>query len=331
MSTKHNNKPLITIFCATSLLFLVGCGGSSDDSSNSDITSDTATPSTPAVPTTPATPTPESPTILTGLFLDSAVSGLNYQTASQQGVTNLAGEFSYLADENITFSIGQTVFPALNADAYITPLSVFNTTDINATEVVNTLRLLQSLDSDRDVTNGIVLPSDIHTLVTNNIDFRANNFESLWLEVIQSSQLTNKTFVTADDAIYHFQQTLMTIDDGSASTCTKTHAKIGWTGMFETFAHNVSGKATIVDDCTIVIEQFDYDGLGPDVYFYGAIANDYVGSSAFSMGNKLNGQSYANAQLTIKLPKSMTMDDLTGMSVWCVDFNANFGQVTFTQ
>jgi len=277
------------------------------------------------------TDTQISPEIFTGIFLDSAVTGLNYKTESQQGTTNARGEFDYQADETVTFSIGQTVFPELAASVYVTPLSVFKTDDINTIEVVNSLRLLQSLDIDADLTNGIELPANIHTLVTNNIDFSDENFEQIWLDIIELTDLPNKSLITADDAIYHFQQTLASISDGSASSCGKTHAKIGWSGTFETLAHNVSGKATIVDDCTIVVEQFDYDGEGPIVYFYGAIAHDYASDSAFRIGNQLNGRSYSNDEITLKLPQGTTLDDLSGMSVWCVDFDVSFGNVEFTQ
>ena len=44
------------------------------------------------------------PQIETGVFIDSAVGGLKYQTATQSGLTNSSGEFKYIAGENVTFS-----------------------------------------------------------------------------------------------------------------------------------------------------------------------------------------------------------------------------------
>jgi hypothetical protein len=41
---------------------------------------------------------------------------------------------------------------------------------------------------------------------------------------------------------------------------------VGQTGEFvDTFIHNVHGTARIVDNCTSVIENFTYDGIGLDV------------------------------------------------------------------
>ena len=51
-------------------LGLSGCGGGSSETANNEI------------------PQIISPTVYTGMFLDSAVEGLNYTTASQSGKTN---------------------------------------------------------------------------------------------------------------------------------------------------------------------------------------------------------------------------------------------------
>ncbi len=80
-----------------------------------------------------------SPTavIYTGVFLDSAVEGLNYQTVSQNGKTTELGEFTYQEGERITFSIGSIVLPNIPADTLLTPFNVFDSTDINNVQVVN--------------------------------------------------------------------------------------------------------------------------------------------------------------------------------------------------
>lgn len=54
----------------------------------------------------------------------------------------------------------------------------------------------------------------------------------------------------------------------SAAICGgKTSAKVGKTLTLSSRAHGVSGTATVVDDCTIQLSNFNYDGGGlPDVY-----------------------------------------------------------------
>jgi len=308
-------KILLTIGVVT--LTLSACGGSSNSTE-------------PTSNNTPPTP-PTSATTYTGMFLDAAVEGLNYTTTSQSGKTNADGEFVFQLDEDVTFSIGDIVLPSVKAAMYITPLDIYSTENISQLEVVNLLRLLQSLDVDGDPSNNIQISDTSHQLATGlTIDFAALDFEQQVADLIANSNVLNQELISADMAIDHFQQTLDGLNNQGVTTCGTGHAKIGYSGDFETFAHNVSGKATIIDDCTIEISLFSYDGGGPDVYMYGAKAHDYSGSSAFALGPKLNGRVHNNEKFLIKLPNGKTLDDLTGLSVWCVDFAADFGHMEFT-
>jgi hypothetical protein len=73
-----------------SIFVLNGCGGSG---SGSDVADSITAPQT-------SSPTP---VILQGIFVDSAVEGLAFNTASQSGKTNAQGQFSYLAGEEVVF------------------------------------------------------------------------------------------------------------------------------------------------------------------------------------------------------------------------------------
>jgi len=279
------------------------------------------------------TPTPEvsSPTVYTGTFVDSPVHNLRYATATQSGVTNADGEFSYQLDELVTFSIGGIEFPAVAASALMTPLTLFNTDDVNHVAVVNMLRLIQSLDVDGDPSNGIEIAEASHQLaMAISLDFSSDEFVSLVTSLIEVSGAGGEQLVTAIDAVTHFEQTLIALGIEPMGFCAKTHDKVGHSGYFTTLAHNVSGKATIIDDCTIEITEFDYDGGGPDVYIYGAVDHQYASDDAFAIGQKLSGQQFDNASFTLRLPDGRTLNDLTGLSVWCVDFNADFGHMEFT-
>ncbi len=309
----------------TSLLLsttIVACGGGGSETVSAPEVE------TPPV-TTPVTPTPEQPATFTGMFVDSAVEGLSYSTPSGSGLTNDKGEFIYQADEKVTFSLGGIVFPEIDAKDLITPLDLFDTMDINHEAVVNTLRLLQTLDADGDPENGITIPALVRTLAESiTLDLNDANFVTEIEGLLSNTGLMNTLLVSSVDAIYHFQNTLDTLEDNGR--CEKTHSKVGYSGSFSTLSHNVSGTATIIDNCTIEITNFTYDGGGPKVYFYGGIDHDYAASSAFLMGPQLQGTVYENDTLTITLPNGKTLDDLTGISVWCSDFNADFGNMTFT-
>ena len=304
------------------VLFILGLmqtscgGGGSGDAKNVDA---------------PPIITQATPTLYMGVFLDSAVEGLNYATTTQTGITNNSGEFIYQLNETVMFSIGNIQFPEVLANSIMTPLDIYVTDNINQVSVVNMLRLLQSLDEDGEPENGIKVPAIAHDLADNlKVDFSSSEFDNQVADLIVMSGGINQQLITAEDAIYHFENTLNALNNQELGNCEKSHALVGYSGFFDTLAHNVAGKATIIDDCTILISQFDYDGQGPEVYFYGARDHQYQDSSAFLIGPKLNGKTYQNDEFTIRLPTNKTLDDLTGLSVWCVDFNADFGHMEFT-
>ncbi|MDP6943568.1 MAG: DM13 domain-containing protein, partial [Myxococcota bacterium] len=65
------------------------------------------------------------------------------------------------------------------------------------------------------------------------------------------------------------------------SECEATHPRVGMTATLSTLFHGVSGVATIVDDCTIMLEQFHFDGNGIEVRVYAGQGGDYT--SGFSV------------------------------------------------
>ena len=120
---------LFKMVSATTLagLMFVGCGGGSSSGGSS------------------------TPTVSTGTFIDAQVKGLHYKTATQEGDTNEAGEFKYLAGETIEFKLGNLSLGSVSADALITPYTLAGDTDISnpSDKAVNIALLLQNFDADR--------------------------------------------------------------------------------------------------------------------------------------------------------------------------------------
>lgn len=113
---------------------------------------------------------------LTGVFLDSPVAGMSYQTASHSGVTSAEGEFQYSEGEQITFSLGGIHLPSVTAASLLTPSSVSNGSEITE---INILQLLQTLDQDGDPENGIQLDSSVlDLLATTQVDISSVNFDT---------------------------------------------------------------------------------------------------------------------------------------------------------
>lgn len=103
-----------------------------------------------------------------GIFLDSAVSGLDYNSSSfGNRTTDAAGRFLYVLGENITFSIGNLVLGSARGAAQLSPLSIVSgAADMSDQRVVNIAVLLQSLDADGDLNNGIQITPAIRTIVS---------------------------------------------------------------------------------------------------------------------------------------------------------------------
>lgn len=98
--------------------------------------------------------------VIIGVFIDSVVEGVAYRTETQSGTTNGSGEFNYLSNESVTFSIGSLDFPALPAQQIITPISMSPSNSIEDNAAINIAVLLQSLDEDSNAENGIMVLPD---------------------------------------------------------------------------------------------------------------------------------------------------------------------------
>lgn len=134
------------VFSLSISTFLLGCSGGSGSSSSS------------------SGATTQTPATVTGVFLDSPVAGLSYSTASQQGTTNAAGEFTYRNGETVTFRLGTTSLGSATGAQQVTPLTLVQAADLEAARqsgvgnrLTNILLLLQSLDADGNPDNGIDL------------------------------------------------------------------------------------------------------------------------------------------------------------------------------
>ncbi len=81
------------------------------------------------------------------------------------------------------------------------------------------------------------------------------------------------------------------------------------TTTLSTLFHGVSGVATIIDDCTILLEQFDFDGNGIDVRIYAGVGGGFAVSG--DLYNFPTG--YADATLTLTIPDDHSPDDVDGL------------------
>lgn len=115
--------------------------------------------------------------------------------------------------------------------------------------------------------------------------------------------------------------------DGSSDRCGSAHLRVGATAELVTHFHGVMGTVRIVDECTVVIEDFRYDGAGLDVRFYAGLGGAYGNGFAIS-GDLVRSGGYHGVEMRLTLPEGKTLDDFDGISLWCVDVGVSFGDAS---
>lgn len=145
----------------------------------------------------------------TGVFLDSAVAGISYETQTQSGVTDENGTFKYIQGEVVTFKIGDIALPPATAGAIVTPLTLADTTDINNTIVSNITRLLQTVDSDGNASNGIsIAAATLSAGLNQTVDFNTTNLATEVNTFLSSAGIDSANLVTETEALAHLSNTI---------------------------------------------------------------------------------------------------------------------------
>jgi len=110
-------------------------------------------------------------------------------------------------------------------------------------------------------------------------------------------------------------------------------------GKFTNYHHGIAGEVYAADEQTLKIKGFEYDGAGPDAFFWAGTSGepskvgiilpfpfdgkfyDYEDRSAPVLGR------FEGADLTLHLPPGTQVSDLKWLSVWCRAFTVNFGDL----
>uniref|UniRef100_A0A336JYU4 CSON003313 protein n=1 Tax=Culicoides sonorensis TaxID=179676 RepID=A0A336JYU4_CULSO len=111
-------------------------------------------------------------------------------------------------------------------------------------------------------------------------------------------------------------------------------------GRFTEYAHNVKGTIYAVDEATLFIKGFSYDGTAPDAFFW-------IGRTPSPMPNpdgiivpypeEFEGgeppvlQAHNSTNLILRLPAGKRIRDIKWISVWCRRFTVNFGDAFIPQ
>ncbi|BCE03439.1 DM13 domain-containing protein [Marinicellulosiphila megalodicopiae] len=258
----------------------------------------------------------------TGSFSKIQIEGLKYQSGDITGITNDMGEFEYEQGKKISFYIADQQLISLDNSNQINYYPTYSTVENDDETLINFWRLMLSLDLDGDASNGIYLDPAIHNLQLSDLDLSTQTsnttFETNANEWVAANKGYHTQLIPSENAITQITNIINT-----DFTCGSTHEKVGQTMTFKTKSHDVSGTAEILNDCTIRITNFTFDGKGPAVYFY--TGNNGNFNSGSRLSEKLT-RAYNNE--VVDIPVS-NLDDFDSLSVWCVQFRVSFGDGVF--
>lgn len=149
---------------------------------------------------TPVDTTPP-PVVEMGVFIDSPVQGLTYQSGSEAaGTTDANGMFDYTVGETLSFSVGGVQLGTLpDGKSLITP------NDFGAA-AENIARLLQTLDADGEHINGIDLTAAATALENMELDASAFTSDAITFEttiqpVLDTALGAGAVLIDADTAL----------------------------------------------------------------------------------------------------------------------------------
>jgi hypothetical protein len=111
--------------------------------------------------------------LTTGIFIDSAVEGLEFHSGNRYGATDADGKFYFKENETTAFFVGGLPIGSTDSPKEITtPVDLVDEPNSFVTHptVTNICRLLQSLDEDGDPDNGILLSKNIRKEIQSLVD-----------------------------------------------------------------------------------------------------------------------------------------------------------------
>ena len=214
-----------------------------------------------------------STTTTYGILVDSVLVGVAYTTSSDSTVkyTGADGSFIYKTGDSVIFKVGSATIGTYNTtkiatDGIVTLQDIVgvdpsNTTD---TKVVNIAQFLQSLDTDNNPANGIVINQAEASKITTTIDVQTATGQELTTAVQQAD--TTNSLISSDAAVTHLNTvasdttsptTAITLSDtvlNSGETATVTiifsEAVVGFSNADVTVANGILSTLSSLDNIT---------------------------------------------------------------------------------
>lgn len=172
------NRVLLGTFALLAMLSMSGCGGGNDDVNNE------------------ANNNGSSVSTGTAFYIDAAVGGVNYKCGSQEGITGVDGAFTFEVGGSCTFYLGDMKLRDVDAGLLVDGKNVYETD-------VKIGRILQSLDLDGNLDNGITIAANTVQALANAGITSLPTSEVEMNEILAVIVANGGTEVSEEDAAKH--------------------------------------------------------------------------------------------------------------------------------
>ncbi|MDX1695723.1 MAG: hypothetical protein R3208_18295, partial [Ketobacteraceae bacterium] len=221
--------------------------------------------------------------------MDSAVSGLWYETATQSGFTDENGFFNFLAGESVSFYLGQTLLGTVDAKSLVTPLDMLSDDD-HPDKLQNMLRILQTLDADADTSNGIAInqvTNDYLSQFTLPLNDPAFLFQASTAVNDLIAAVTNGSgLINAVDSFVHFRETLL-------SARRDTQGEIVLNFLNTTWDAKIRSSVCAADETASLVYNFNILGVtSMGQHRLVEVEDDLGGISCEAVGNGIRFNTY---------------------------------------
>ncbi|MGB5439560.1 MAG: hypothetical protein WBN90_07925, partial [Gammaproteobacteria bacterium] len=187
MHTKSFLCQLCNFLTIVSFIALTGCFGTGDGK-----------PSVPGLAQTAK-----------GKVIFSNVSGISYESPTQEDVTDLDSEFIFFPGEMVTFTVGDIdtgiLLGIVSGASRITAVELSGSNAATDPRAVRVLRFIMSLDSDLIYSNGITIANpQLANGVTLNFDAEDSVFEAQLENAVNAITEPDNPVISADAALGNF-------------------------------------------------------------------------------------------------------------------------------
>ena len=254
------------IFLVASMFMLNSCGSET----TSPLTPISKTDEGSSTGTTTGTITDNSSStkeLKSGVFVDTVCTGLEYTVIGTNGEivttgsTNEKGEFQFTENSKVIFKVGNTQIGEVNGLEVVTLFDVFEDSSITDKRLLFIARLLQTLDSDEDTSNGITITEETKTSLNNlNISDLSNGFDVSTAEadavLAMIAEMTGKTAVSENDAQSHLVDSIAKLEDKVETIILPVHdAHCPYGGVEKKFSVDFDGDGSYETYSTFACDE----------------------------------------------------------------------------